>query len=45
MVIWLIVLSGAGKSTLANEIVAGANRECKNTILLDGDVIPNEPQQ
>lgn len=39
MVVWLIGLSGAGKSTLANEIVAGANRECKNTILLDGDVI------
>ena len=39
MVIWLIGLSGAGKSTLANEIVAGANRERKNTILLDGDVI------
>ena len=39
MVIWLIGLSGVGKSTLANEIVAGANRECKNTILLDGDVI------
>jgi adenylylsulfate kinase len=39
MVIWLIGLSGAGKSTLANEIVAGANRERNNTILLDGDVI------
>ena len=39
MVIWLIGLSGAGKSTLANEIVAGANSERNNTILLDGDVI------
>ena len=39
MVIWLIGLSGAGKSTLASEIVAGANRESNNTILLDGDVI------
>ena len=39
MVIWLIGLSGVGKSTLANEIVAGANRDSSNTILLDGDVI------
>jgi len=39
MVIWLIGLSGAGKSTLASEIVAGANKESANTILLDGDVI------
>ena len=39
MVIWIIGLSGAGKSTLANEIVARANRNGNNTILLDGDVI------
>jgi adenylylsulfate kinase len=39
MVIWLIGLSGSGKTTLANEIVASANIESKNTILLDGDVV------
>jgi len=39
MVIWLIGLSGSGKSTLAREIVAGANKENVNTVLLDGDVI------
>jgi len=39
MVIWIIGLSGAGKSTLAHEIVMEVNRESKNTILLDGDVI------
>jgi len=39
MVIWLIGLSGAGKTTLANEIVLGANRMGKKTVLIDGDVI------
>ena len=39
MIIWLIGLSGSGKTTLAREIVAGANREYRNTILIDGDVI------
>jgi adenylylsulfate kinase-like enzyme len=39
MVVWLIGLSGTGKTTLAREVVAGANRENKNTILIDGDVI------
>ena len=39
MVIWLIGLSGAGKTTLANKIVADANQNGINTVLLDGDVI------
>ena len=39
MVIWLIGLSGSGKTTLAQQIVTGANKEIKTTILIDGDVI------
>jgi cytidine diphosphoramidate kinase len=39
MIIWIIGLSGAGKTTLAKEIVENANRDNKNTILIDGDMI------
>ena len=39
MVVWLIGLSGSGKTTLAKKIIEGANRDTRNTILLDGDVI------
>ena len=39
MFLWLIGLSGSGKTTLAKKIIEGANRDTRNTILLDGDVI------
>ena len=39
MVLWLIGLSGTGKTTLAREVITGVNKETRNTILIDGDMI------
>jgi cytidine diphosphoramidate kinase len=39
MVLWLIGLSGTGKTTLAREVITGVNKENRNTILIDGDMI------